>query len=73
MNNDNMLNSEIYNEIFHYVLNHSPSQTILFSRFSRLLAYRHELLNLKLYQLISLCCATLANKRGQDFYVNSLT
>lgn len=33
--------------------------------------YRHEYINQKLYELISLCCAALANKRCQDFYVTS--
>jgi hypothetical protein len=33
--------------------------------------YRHELLNKKLYEQISLCCAALANRRCKDFYVTS--
>ena len=35
--------------------------------------YRHELLNKKLYEQISLCCAALANRRCKDFYVTSST
>jgi hypothetical protein len=35
--------------------------------------YRHQIINRRLYTLISLCCAALANKRCQDFYVTSPT
>jgi hypothetical protein len=37
------------------------------------IVYRHELLNKKLCELTSLCCAALANKRCRDFHVTSPT